>query len=104
MLTCAGEAFPARVAASLLHTVGLAELITHSLDGYEALAVHLATRPGELAALRAKLADNRLSMPLFDTERFARHLERAYEMMWERHAEGLPPAPLQVPPLPKAAG
>ena len=100
VLTCMGETFPARVAASLLHAVGMPELVTHSLEEYEELAVHLATHPAELAALREKLAFNRLQTPLFDTERFARHLERAYELMWERHARGLPPAPLRVRPLP----
>ena len=100
VLTCMGEMFPARVAASLLQAVGLPELITHSLEAYEERAVRLATRPAELAELRAKLAENRLRTPLFDTERFARHLERAYELMWERHVRGLPPAPLWVPSLP----
>ena len=100
VLTCIGETFPARVAASLLHAVGMPELIAHSLEEYEDLAVRLATHSGELAALREKLAYNRLRTPLFDTERFARHLERAYEMMWERHVQGLPPAPLRVAPLP----
>lgn len=100
VLTCIGETFPARVAASLLHAVGMPELITHSLEEYEELAVRLATQPNELATLREKLAYNRPRTPLFDTERCARHLERAYEMMWERHAHGLPPAPLWVPPLP----
>lgn len=101
VLTCMGEVFPARVAASLLQAVGLPELITHALDEYEQLAVRLATQPELLAALRAKLANLRLRTPLFDTERFARHLERAFEMMWERHVEGLPPAPLRVSPLDK---
>ena len=100
VLTCLGEAFPARVAASLLRAIGLLELITHSLEEYEALAIRLATQPAALAALRATLADHRWRMPLFDTERFARHLEQAYHLMWERHAQGLPPAPLQIPPLP----
>ncbi len=99
VLTCIGEAFPARVAASLLRAIDLPELITHSLEEYESLAVRLATRPVELAGLRAKLAGQRLRTPLFDTERFARHLERAYELMWERHAQRLPPAPLPVPSL-----
>lgn len=102
VLTCLGETFPARVAASLLQAVGLPELITQSLDGYAELAVRLALQPAELRALREKLARNRLRMPLFDTERFARHLERAYAMMWERHAQGLPPASLRVEPLPDA--
>ena len=100
VLTCMGEAFPARVAASLLRAVGLPELITYSLEEYAALAIRLATQPAELAMLRTKLADCRLRMPLFDTERFARHLEQAYELMWERHTQGLPPAPLHVSPLP----
>jgi predicted O-linked N-acetylglucosamine transferase (SPINDLY family) len=100
VLTCLGGTFPARVAASLLQAVGLPELISHSLEEYEEQAVRLATQPTELAELRMKLAENRLRTPLFDTERFARHLERAYEMMWERHVRGLPPASLQVPALP----
>lgn len=99
VLTCMGDAFPARVAASLLHAVGLPELITHTLQEYEECAIRLATQPAQLAALRLKLAENRLRTPLFDTERFTRHLERAFEMMWERHAQGLPPAPLRVEPL-----
>ena len=99
VLTCIGEAFPARVAASLLHAIGLPELITHSLDEYEQLAVRLATHPEELSMLKKKLAENRLRKPLFNTERFARHLERAYDLMWARHTQGLQPAPLHVPPL-----
>jgi predicted O-linked N-acetylglucosamine transferase (SPINDLY family) len=100
VLTCPGESFPARVAASLLQAVGLPELIAGSLEEYEDRAVRLATVPTELAGLRAKLADNRLRASLFDTERFARHLERAYLSMWERHSRGLPPGPIRVAPLP----
>ncbi len=100
VLTCLGETFPARVAASLLRAIGLPELITHSLEAYEELAVRLAATPTELAGLRVKLADNRLRTPLFNTRRFTRHLEQAYQLIWERHAQGLPPAPLRVTPLP----
>lgn len=100
VLTCCGDNFPARVAASLLQAVGLPELITDSLEAYEATAIRLASNPAELSGLRSKLAANRLRMPLFDTERFARHLERAYQLMWVRQIQGLPPSPLQVQPLP----
>lgn len=99
VLTCPGDSFPARVAASVLRAVGLPELIVGSLADYEELAFALATGPEQLAALREKLQRNRLQTPLFDTERFARHLESAYRMMWERHDRGLSPAPLRVPPL-----
>ncbi len=59
--------------------------------------MELATCPEALAAVRAKLRKNRLQCPLFDTERFARHLERAYRMMWEIYESGAPPRPITVP-------
>jgi protein O-GlcNAc transferase len=98
ILTCPGEAFAARVAASLLHAVGLPELVAPTLGDYEALALALAQNPGRLAALRAKLARQLETAPLFDTDRFRRHLEAAYETMWSRHQQGLPPAGFAVPP------
>jgi protein O-GlcNAc transferase len=52
VLTCAGETFCSRVAGSLLHAIGLPELITTSLDDYTATALRLANRPDELAGLR----------------------------------------------------
>ena len=85
VLTCKGTSFAGRVAASLLHAAGLPELITQSLDAYEALAMRLASEPTMLAGLRHRLAENRDTHPLFDTARFTRHLEAAYLQMWERH-------------------
>lgn len=83
LLTCTGNAFAGRVAGSLLHAVGLPELVTYSLAEYEALALQLAANPARLSALRARLAANRLTAPLFDTDRFRRHLEAAYLRMLE---------------------
>lgn len=99
VLTCPGESFPSRVTASLLAAAGLPELIANNLDAYEALALKLARRPGELAHLRERLNANRNSHPLFDTERFVRHLERAYLTMWARHEAGLSPETFRVSPL-----
>ena len=97
VLTCAGETFVSRVAGSLLTAVGLPELITTSLAGYEALAVRLARKPSEVARLRKRLEKNRLTAPLFDSERCTRHLERAYRMMWEIYARDEAPRHLEVP-------
>ena len=91
VLTCQGESFQARVASSLLHAVGLPELVTTSLADYEALALELARNPQRLAAIRQKLADHRQTAALFDTARYVRDLERAYAMMWQRQQSGLPP-------------
>jgi predicted O-linked N-acetylglucosamine transferase (SPINDLY family) len=100
VLTCAGQTFPARVAASLLHAVGLSELATGSLNDYEALAVRLARDPEMLTGIKAKLAANRSTCPLFDTDRFRQHIEQAYITMWERHERGELPESFTVPPLP----
>jgi predicted O-linked N-acetylglucosamine transferase (SPINDLY family) len=96
VLTCLGSTFAGRVAASLLAAVGLEEMITCSLADYEALALKLATDPALMASVRGKLARNRDTYPLFDTPRFARHIEAAYKKMWERHQSGLAPAGFAV--------
>jgi predicted O-linked N-acetylglucosamine transferase (SPINDLY family) len=100
VLTCVGETFVSRVAGSLLRAIGLPELITYSLEDYEAVALRLAQHPDELAALRARLAQNRLTAPLFDTPRFTRHLERAYELMWDLYLRGQAPRQIEVPASP----
>jgi predicted O-linked N-acetylglucosamine transferase (SPINDLY family) len=96
VLTCTGDTFASRVAGSLLTAVGMPELITNSLDEYEAMALRLARKPGELTALREKLARNRMSAPLFDTPVFARHLETAYSRMWENYLAGNGPRAIQL--------
>ncbi|MBO9513696.1 MAG: tetratricopeptide repeat protein [Variovorax sp.] len=96
VLTLAGATFPSRVGASLLRAIGLQELVTQEVADYEALAISLARSPERLAQLRRRLADHRTAMPLFDSALFARRLEAAFEAMWERRAEGLPPDHLRI--------
>ena len=91
VLTQIGTTFTGRVAASLLKAIGLPELITKSQSEYEARAIALAMSPEELSAIKDKLARNRLTTPLFDTERYTRHLEAAYQAIYERYHAELPP-------------
>ena len=91
VLTCAGEAFASRMGASLLNAIGLAELITSTQEEYERLAVDLATHPQRLKNIRLKLEENRLTTPLFDTQRFTTNLEAAFTRVYDRyHADLLP--------------
>jgi predicted O-linked N-acetylglucosamine transferase (SPINDLY family) len=90
VLTCAGAGFAGRVAASLLRSVGLPDLVTDSLQAYEDIALQLARDPDALASIRQKLARNRATAPLFDTSRYMRDLESAYAEMWRRWRHGLP--------------
>jgi predicted O-linked N-acetylglucosamine transferase (SPINDLY family) len=97
LLACRGSTFAGRVAASLLEAVGLPELIAPSLERYEALALELARSPGLLGDYRERLARNRLTHPLFDTELFRRHLEAAFETMWQQVLDGEAPRSFSVP-------
>jgi predicted O-linked N-acetylglucosamine transferase (SPINDLY family) len=99
VLTCTGATFAGRVAASVLQAIGLHELICSTPEDYEAFALRLATEPGTLAALRERLATNRSSHALFDTDRWRRHVEAAYVTMWERVCAGLPPASFAIPAI-----
>jgi protein O-GlcNAc transferase len=94
-ITRAGQSFVSR-SGSLLHAVGLPELITDNLTDYESLALELAQNPAKLAELKNRLKENRNTCALFDTPRYVRNLENAYEMMYERAKQGLPPVHLKV--------
>ncbi len=96
VLSCAGETFASRVAGSLLHAIGLPELVTESVDQYEQLALRLANEPAYLRSLREQLKRNRSTAMLFDPERFTRELEGAYRRMWDRFLAGAAPAPLDL--------
>ena len=96
VLSCAGTTFAGRVAASVLQAAGLPELVTHSLEEYEALALSLASDRAGLESLRRKLAENRPTCPLFDAERFCRHLETAYLTMWDIYRRGEAPRSFRV--------
>lgn len=98
VLTCRGETFAGRVGASLLTAIGLPDLIAPDLEEYESSALALALQPATLRDCRQRLVRNRSTHPLFNLERFRRHLEQAYESMWERHEAGLDPASIAVPP------
>jgi protein O-GlcNAc transferase len=85
LLTRRGRAFPGRVAASLLYAAGLPELVTETVEDYEALAIRLATDPETFKALKSRVSRD---CPLFDTDRFRRNLEAAYTRMWDNWLEG----------------
>jgi predicted O-linked N-acetylglucosamine transferase (SPINDLY family) len=96
LLTSMAETFSGRVAASLLHAIGLPELVTTTLEDYERLAVDLALHPEKLARLKDKLSNNRSAAPLFNTKLFTQHLEAAYAAVFDRYRAGLKPDHIQI--------
>lgn len=98
LVTCAGNTFASRVAASLLHACGMAELVTHSLQDYEQLCLTLARDSERLARLREHLSQQRERLPLFDTPGYVHRLESAWAQIHARHQAGLPPAHMNIAP------
>ncbi|MDX2143293.1 MAG: tetratricopeptide repeat protein [Rhodospirillaceae bacterium] len=102
VLTILGTTFAGRVAASLLNAIEMPEMIARDLAEYETKAFELATVPGKITETKAKLARNRDTAALFDTDRFRRHLEAAFTVMAQRLRQGLPPETFSVPAQPGA--
>jgi len=97
VLTCLGAQFDGRVAASLLETIDLPELVTQTMAEYQALALALVRDPARLESLRARLQENRRTSPLFDTGRFRWSLEAAYSHMVEIAQAGRAPESFTAP-------
>ena len=96
VVTKFGKGFAARVAGSLLNAIGLPELVTTNERDYEALILRLATDPSELLKVREKLALHRLSQPLFDTEKYTRHLEEGFTGVYKNYSDGKDPETIFV--------
>jgi predicted O-linked N-acetylglucosamine transferase (SPINDLY family) len=91
VLTFLGQTFSARMSGSIINAVGLPELVTSSLQEYQELAIYFGKNPQKLKEIKNKLAQNKYSMPLFDTETFTRNLELALIKVFERNELGLAP-------------
>lgn len=96
VLTCMGESFASRVAASLLNAIHLPELIVSTEEEYEALAVELALRPKRYCEIKERLKHNRLTTPLFDGEGVTRNLEAAYTAMYAKYQADASPDHIQI--------
>ena len=89
-----GQSFASRVAPSLLHALGLPELIAQDEQAYEELAVQLGADASLRQRMRAHLEAARDTAPLYDSAQLGRDLVALLERMWARAAEGLPPESL----------
>jgi predicted O-linked N-acetylglucosamine transferase (SPINDLY family) len=98
VLACPAGSYAGRQSASALAAAGLHELIATGLDDYLARAMRLASNPGALAAVKARVAASRPESPLFDVAARVRELETAFRAMVERARAGMPPAALAVAP------
>lgn len=81
MVTRSGRTYISRMAGSLLTAVGLPDLITQDLAGYERLAITLGLEPARVASYKRYLAEHGRQSPLFDLPRIVRDIETAFERL-----------------------
>ena len=91
VLTRIGWTFPSRVAASLLKTSGLEELITHSEDEYIKKAILISRDVGYQRKLKKKVLEAKNIKPLFNNNLYTKNLEKAYEKIYKRKIDNLEP-------------
>ena len=91
VLTLRGNSFASRMAASVISAINLPELITDTREEYESLAIELATNAKKFKVIKAKLKENLLTAPLYDTAKFTENLESVYKVMYQRYHDGLEP-------------
>ena len=97
VITKSGQGYTARMAGSLLCSVGLPELVTKTSQEYEGLALKCATEPTFLGSIKQKLDKNRTTAPIFNTALFTHHLEEGYHMAFQAYLDGGQPKVIYVP-------
>ena len=91
VLTIIGDSFPSRVAASILNTSNLNELIKNSLKDFVEMAVKIANDPEYLKELKNKISEFKIKNPLFNSELFAKNLEKSFGLVVDRYKNNLKP-------------
>jgi predicted O-linked N-acetylglucosamine transferase (SPINDLY family) len=96
VITLIGDSFPSRVAASLLNSMGMPDLITETQVEYESLAIEIANDPSKLSSLKLRLRENRYTHPLFNTPLITSNIENAYLQMFNLNQSGLSPRDIYI--------
>lgn len=104
VLTAPGDAFASRMAASLVKSAGLSELVARDLTHYKQLAIELGQNPAAAEALKQKLRAQVSTCDLFNTPQTVRDLENAFEIAVNRSRLGVPPRTFGVTELDVKSG
>lgn len=87
-VTMAGKVHAHNVGVTLLHQVGLENLVVKTEDEYVDKAIELASNVSSLASLRNGLRERMLSSYLCDGPKFVKGLEEKYLHLWHRYCDG----------------
>ena len=96
VVTRIGKSFASRVSASLLNAIDLPELITHSEEEFENLALDFANDKNKLDKVKIKLEKNKISKSLFNTKLYTKNIETSYKIIYDRYLRDLPPEDIEI--------
>ena len=96
VVTRIGKSFASRVSASLLNAIDLPELITHSEEEFENLALDFANNKNKLNQVKVKLEKNKISNSLFNTKLYTKNIESSYKIIYDRYLKDLPAEDIEI--------
>ena len=96
VLTLKGNSFASRVAASLLNTINLNELIVTNIEDYKKLAIKIYNEKNYLDEIKNKIAINKKKSNLFKVEIYTKNIEKAYKKVYQNYLEGIKPQNLEL--------
>jgi predicted O-linked N-acetylglucosamine transferase (SPINDLY family) len=96
LLTLAGESFASRVAASLLSSINMGELITYSEKEYEDLAVNLSNDNKKILEIKQRLTKEKGETTLFNSQLYTKNIELAYLEIWNNFTKSLEPTNVYI--------
>ena len=79
LITMMGNSFASRVAASILSSINMSELVTKNINEYENLAIHLGNNKLKLTEVKKNMNANIKKSHFFDSVKFAVDLENIYK-------------------------
>ena len=95
-MTLKGNSFASRVAASLLNTISLDELIVTNIEDYKKLAIKIYNEKSYLNEIKKKININKKDSNLFKTEIYTKNIERAYKKVHQNYLDGIKPQNLEL--------
>lgn len=74
---------------SILHQVGLEQMLQKNNKDYLKMAIDLAKAPDVLNQLSRDLRKKLLNSPICNGQAYTQQIEQAYQMMWRQYCDGL---------------
>ena len=90
LIALQGRTFASRMSSSCLHAVNMPELVANSASEYERLAIELCNDKVKYDEIKGKLKIGLADSRLFDIEHTTKHIESAFELIYDRSQKDMP--------------